>query len=117
MHGSVGFRCWHRGHPHPSTIFGGRVPVALLLVGARVLLRPGTGSAAPAGASPATGHESVIAQGVAALPTGKAAWRVIQDTAELPSSAQVEQRALGFALATAGPILVTDQTTGARVRL
>lgn len=67
--------------------------------------------------SPAEGDAQVIAQGVAALPADQVAWRVVRDTAEPIDVAIPEQRALGFALADADPILVNDTSYGAQTRL
>ncbi|MGI8476165.1 MAG: hypothetical protein ACR2OO_07345 [Thermomicrobiales bacterium] len=67
--------------------------------------------------SPAGLHQAVIAQGVAALPASPMAWRVVADTAEKIGGAKFEQRALGFAVATTNPILLTGQADGGRQRL
>ncbi|MCC6314265.1 MAG: hypothetical protein IT337_09645 [Thermomicrobiales bacterium] len=69
------------------------------------------------GPSPASGHASVIAQGVAPMPAPQVAWRVVLDTAETPGEAQAEQRALGFAVADRSAIAIYDPTTGAQTRL
>ena len=67
--------------------------------------------------SPATGHAQIVAHGVAALPPGPIAWRVVTDTAELPADAPVEVRALGFALADQDALLINDATFGTQARL
>jgi hypothetical protein len=67
--------------------------------------------------SPATGHAEVIAQGVSVMPGEELAWRVVEDTAELPGEAEPRERALGFTVAMDAPILVVDESTGALARL
>ena len=67
--------------------------------------------------SPASGPAQVIAQGVAALPTGDAVWRTVRTRAPLPVDARFEERPLGFVLASTGPLLLVDQATGEQVRL
>ena len=67
--------------------------------------------------SPAAGHAEVIAQGVAVLPGGQAAWRVVEDTAEPLDAALPEERALGFAYAESAGILVNDYSYGTQSRL
>ncbi len=108
----------------------GRYPralgVALALVLALGLLAPaGTwalrqvDTPIPPGAdapSPAEGHAEVIAHGVA-RPPERAAWRVVQDTAEPIDEALPEERALGFALADEDPILVNDLSYSTQTRL
>jgi hypothetical protein len=59
----------------------------------------------------------VIAQGVGAIGTDRVAWRVVDDTAQLPGDAEPLERALGFALATDDAVLVTDENTGVQQRL
>jgi len=94
----------------------------LVLVAVTVLL------AAPAGAavlrqlgsdapSPALGHAAVVAHGVAPLPTGQLAWRVVEDVAEDPDDAPIQESALGFALADAEAVLVNDLSAGTQARL
>ena len=67
--------------------------------------------------SPASGPAHVIAQGVVALPAGDAVWRTVRTRAPLLADAPFEARPLGFVLASAGPLLLVDQTTGEQVRL
>jgi hypothetical protein len=67
--------------------------------------------------SPVSGPAQVIAQGVAALPAGDAVWRTIRTRAPLPADAGFEERPLGFVLASGGPLLLSDQTTGEQMRL
>ena len=62
-------------------------------------------------------HSEVIAQGVDSLPGGSMAWRVVRDSAEPIGQAGFEERALGFAIATDGTLLLTDDNTGARTLL
>ncbi|MEJ7762641.1 MAG: hypothetical protein WKF80_07595 [Thermomicrobiales bacterium] len=70
----------------------------------------------PDAPSPGQGPTRVIAQGVATLP-GQAAWRVVADTAEPLEEALPEERALGFALADEGGVLVNSLTFGNQARL
>ncbi len=67
--------------------------------------------------SPALGHAEVVAHGVAPLPSGQIAWRVVEDTADLADDAPIEERALGFALAEEGAILINDLSYGTQARL
>lgn len=67
--------------------------------------------------SPASGHAAVIAQGVVAMPSGDVVWRTVRARALAPEGAPFEERALGFVLATGGPLLLTDQATGRQIRL
>jgi hypothetical protein len=60
---------------------------------------------------------AVVAQGVNALPSDPIAWRVIRDTALAPAEAPYLERALGFAIAGEGTLLVTDGGSGAEARL
>jgi hypothetical protein len=69
------------------------------------------------GYSPASGHAAVIAQGVVAMPAGDVVWRTVRARALESDAAPFEERALGFVLATSGPLLLTDQATGNQVRL
>jgi hypothetical protein len=72
---------------------------------------------ADSGFSPASGPAQVIAQGVVALPEGDAVWRTVRTRALLPPDAPFEERALGFVLASSGPLLLVDQGSGTQVRL
>ena len=96
----------------------GQVLAVLVLV---LALGPGLALAgqllAPDDPSPASGHAAVIAHGVAAMPAAQVAWRVVLDTAELPEDAQIEERALGFALADRGAIVLDDADRPGRARL
>jgi hypothetical protein len=62
-------------------------------------------------------HAEVIAQGVAPFSSSELAWRLVEDTAEPLGEAAFEERALGFAVATEGALLLTEDPTGARTRL
>lgn len=61
--------------------------------------------------------QAVIAQGVAEMPASQIAWRVVGDTAEQPGAADYESRALGFAVAVADAILVSNRNTGQQILL
>lgn len=67
--------------------------------------------------SPASGHASVIAQGVAEMPVNPIAWRVVRDTAEPLEIAQPVERALGFVLAAPDGVHVVDESAEAQARL
>lgn len=67
------------------------------------------------GASPAEGHASVIAQGVAALGSDDLGWRVTR--ASTPASGETAQGNPGFLLADEGTLLVADIDTDVQVRL
>lgn len=69
------------------------------------------------GFSPTSGHAHVIAQGVVDLPGGDLFWRTIRTRAALPADAPFERHDLGFVLASAGPLLITDQQTGEQTQL
>lgn len=72
---------------------------------------------APDAPSPAQGHAQVIAHGLAAMPADEVAWRIVGDAAPLPEDAEVEDYALGFALAGRGAMLLNDADDAGRVRL
>jgi hypothetical protein len=59
----------------------------------------------------------VLVRGVAGLPLGDVAWRLVQDVAEAPGAGQFERRALGFIICRSSPIQVTEQATGSAFRL
>lgn len=67
--------------------------------------------------SPASGHASVIAQGVAEMPFDPIAWRVVLDTAEPLDVALPVERALGFVVADPDGVHVVDVTAGTQERL
>ncbi|HET7095289.1 MAG TPA: hypothetical protein VFI22_17500, partial [Thermomicrobiales bacterium] len=75
------------------------------------------GAQADVGFSPSGGHAQVIAQGVAELPQGDAIWRTVRTRAALPADAAFAPRPLGFVLASTGPLLVVDKTTGEATQL
>jgi Bacterial TSP3 repeat len=89
---------------------------ALLLFAA---LLPGAALAADErnAPSPAQAPAAVVAQGVGAMPAELVAWRVVRDVAELPGAARFEERAIGFTVAGADAILLTDQLDGEQTRL
>src|SRR5690606_7862808 len=60
--------------------------------------------------SPAVGRAQVITQGIAALPDGDYVMRIVRRTAPALGDAKIGRRALGFALATDEPILITEVT-------
>jgi hypothetical protein len=62
------------------------------------------------GPSPAVGRAQVITQGIAELPAREYVMRVIKRTAPALGDAKIGRRALGVALATDEPILITDVT-------
>jgi hypothetical protein len=78
---------------------------------------PFVAAQADPGFSPSGGHAQVIAQGVVQLPQGDAIWRTVRTRAPLPADAAFAPRPLGFVLASAGPILVVDKTTGEETQL
>ncbi len=67
--------------------------------------------------SPASGHASVIAQGVAEMPVDPVAWRVVLDTADPIDVAAPIERALGFVVADPDGVQVIDASTEAQQRL
>jgi hypothetical protein len=69
------------------------------------------------GFSPVSGHAQVIAQGVVPLPPGDVVWRTVLIRAPLPADSAPEARALGFVLASAGPLLLVDSETGEQTQL
>jgi hypothetical protein len=103
---------------------GRRVPasMAVAIVTVVALLMTGTGvfarlQASLTDPSPAQGHASVIAQGVAETPFDPTAWRVVADTAEPLKSANAVERALGFVVTTTDGVNLADVTTGIQERL
>jgi hypothetical protein len=58
--------------------------------------------------SPAQGRAQVITQGIATLPLDEYVMRIVERTAPARGDAKVGRRALGFALATDEPILITN---------
>jgi hypothetical protein len=90
--------------------------IALLLVGL-FAVPAARAQEGDLGFSPASGHAAVIAQGVVDLPSGDVVWRTIRTRAALPADAPFERHDLGFVLASAGPLLITDQQTGEQTQL
>jgi urease beta subunit len=70
----------------------------------------------PAGPSPATGHTSVVANGVVSLEEGNSRWHITRHIAEAGGN-PIQVTSPGFVLAENTPLLVTNQTTGERYRL
>jgi hypothetical protein len=68
-------------------------------------------------ASPATGHGSIVAQGVAEMPIDPIAWRVVLDIAEPLDTAQPVERALGFVVADPDGVDVVDVSAETQERL
>src|SRR5215218_9323243 len=68
-------------------------------------------------ASVAGENTEVVAQGISTFTGGEMAWRLVEDTAEPIGEAAFEERALGFAVATEGTLLLTDDPSGARTLL
>jgi hypothetical protein len=67
--------------------------------------------------NPAGGSGLVVAQGVAALPAGDVAWRTARGRALPVAEATFERRALGFVVASGGPLLLIDGERGDVLRL
>jgi len=91
--------------------------LVIVMLGLLAFASQGVQAYAATAPSPAAPPDAVVAGGVAALPATAVAWRVVQDTAESFGTAEFQQRALGFAVATKDPLLETDQATGAQRRL
>ena len=70
----------------------------------------------PAGPSPANGSASVIAQGVIDVPDSEQVWQVSAYTAEA-ESAPITIANPTFIMARTTPLLVTQEATGARLRV
>src|SRR5215213_6060360 len=62
-------------------------------------------------------NTEVVAQGISTFTGGEIAWRLVEDTAEPIGGAGFEERALGFAVAADGALLLTDDPSGARTLL
>lgn len=107
--------------PHPDCRLMPRQAVRWLygLLLLLFMLAPSLVSAQEAdlGFTPASGHARVVAQGVAEIPSGDAVWRTVRSRAQLPADAPFEARALGFVLATDGPILLVDADSGKQMQL
>lgn len=89
--------------------------VALLIMTASMttVLAQGFG---PAGPSPASGHASVVANGVISLEEGNSRWHITRHIAEAGAEPTVFTSP-GFILAGNTPLLLTDQASGYRYRL
>lgn len=97
----------------PALVVGLIALLALLLgpTGAVALQSPGNH------VSPATGHAEVIAHGVATMPDARVAWKVSAPQAHVIDDEPLGNYPLGFAYATADPIVVNDYDTGAQTEL
>ncbi len=97
--------------PHSA----GRLSIAMmaLVVG----LMAGSGSTLAAQDSPARHDQSVVAQGITALPDGDVSWRVVHATADPATYAQAIEREAGFVVADQGSFVVTDQESGVTAKL
>jgi hypothetical protein len=62
--------------------------------------------------SPASGHASVLAQGIVEFPQGEFVCRVVERVAQPLGTAQYEDQHLGFVIATEGPLLLADEVNG-----
>jgi hypothetical protein len=90
--------------------------VALAFASIAGVLAQSLGPSGPAGPSPATGHASVIAQGVIDVPDVDMIWNVTSQTADVTQGPiTVEQP--GYILAVRSPILVIDPDSQAKTRL
>ena len=58
---------------------------------------------------PVPSGEDVVAEGVATIPFDPIAWRVVHDTALDSGTAPFLERALGFAIASQGDLVITEQ--------
>jgi hypothetical protein len=92
------------------------IAFAMLLV-ALPLSRASTTRAQELEGASAGDNTEVVAQGIAPFAGGEMAWRLVEDTAEPIGEAGFEERALGFAIATDGAVLLTDDPSGARTLL
>ncbi|MCC6315754.1 MAG: hypothetical protein IT337_17285 [Thermomicrobiales bacterium] len=109
-------RCRHRvpfRAPSPCRLWTGWLAAICLLLLPTVALAQQD----VADYEPVSGHAQVIAQGVAALPPGDVVWRTVRARAAPADQAAFEERPLGFVLATMGSLLLTDEQSGAQVRL
>lgn len=62
--------------------------------------------------SPASGHASVLAQGIVEFPQVEFVCRVVERVAQPLDVAQYEEQHLGFVIATDGPLLLADEVNG-----
>src|SRR5437867_10141318 len=88
---------WRRDRSRSG--YGRLLVLALLLPVGLAMGRVRAQENGPNAPSPARVGQAVIAQGVAEMPAAQIAWRVVQDTADVPGEAEYEGRALGFAVA------------------
>lgn len=106
-------------HPHSlpgisrRTVFSLLAVIMLATTSITTLFAQGFG---PAGPSPASGHASVVSNGVISLPDGKSRWHMSRHSAEADAP-PFEFTSPGFILAEMTPLLVTDEGSGQRYRL
>ncbi len=93
------------GRGHPFVL----VAILALVVPIVVAAAQQNGLDAP---SPASGHASVLAQGIVTFPEGEFVCRVVERVAQPLGSAQYEEQELGFVIATDGPLLLADEVDG-----
>lgn len=91
------------------------VLTALLIAVASMTTAVGQGFG-PAGPSPASGHTSVVANGVVSLEEGNSRWHITRHVAEAGGN-PITITSPGFVLAENTPLLLTNQATGERYRL
>jgi hypothetical protein len=92
------------------------IAFALALAALTGVLAQVLGPSGPAGPSPATGHASVVAQGVIDIPAGALSWNVTTQTADV-SQGPVTIEQPGFVVANRSPILVIDTAAETKTRL
>jgi hypothetical protein len=110
-----------RPMPNPLSIPGFSRWTMITLVAAIVIATASIASVfgqgfGPAGPSPASGHASVVANGVVTLEEGMSRWHITRHVAEA-NAAPIDITSPGFVLAGGTPLLLTDQGTGNRYRL
>ena len=94
--------------------------IALLTLGSALSAAAAALQAEADDPSPASGHASVIAQGVADVPDGEVVWRVTSAEAEEATDTPADGTtadALGFVLADEDALVLNNLDTGAQVRL
>ncbi|MGN6483722.1 MAG: hypothetical protein ACTHMX_04905 [Thermomicrobiales bacterium] len=103
-----------RVHPAAVAAFTA-VALTLLLAGTTVIhaLAQAVGPAAP---SPAQGHASVIASGIASIPEGAKRWRVLTQEASEDAVYQVVP-STGFVYSNGTPLILIDVASARRQRL
>jgi len=98
------------------TILAFAAACSLILAAIAGVFAQSLGPSGPAGPSPATGHASVVAQGVINMPGTDLTWNVTTQTADASQGpTTIEQP--GFVVANRSPILVIDTSTEAKTRL